>query len=308
MDENIGFENENDAENDIKLSDQFKYLFENPVVGLSITSTEGKLRINETFSKILGYSVGELIDSNWRDITHKDDIEPNENYVKAILKGEYDSKRWEKRYIHKDGHIVWVDINTSLKRDKNGKPLFFITALIDISERKKAEDSLKHSQNELQNLIELSPVAIGIIHKWRTVYFNPAAIQLFGAKTKEELLDRHIYDFIHPDYHNLAITNSKLLAEKGYVPIQEQKYKKLDGTILDVETQAKSIRFNDGPATLVVMKDITERKQAEDALIKKNADLDYMNKFMVNREVRMAEMKREVNELLERLGEEKRYL
>jgi len=251
--------------NDIVLSDsdQFKQFFENPVVGISITSIDGKLRVNHAFSTMLGYSNEEIMNLNWRDITHKDDIEINENYVKSILNGDFDSKRWEKRYIHKDGHIVWVDINTSLQRDEKGKPLYFVTALIDISERKKTEESLKHSQNELQNLIELSPSAMGIIHEWKTVYFNPAAVQLFGAKTKDELLNKHIFDFIHPDFHNSSISRSEELANSGYIPVHEEKYVKLDGTILNVESQAKSIIYNNVPAMLVVMNDITERKQQE---------------------------------------------
>lgn len=243
--------------------EKFRNIFENSIVGISITSVDGKLLVNDAFCNMLGYSIEEFADVNWRDITHNDDIEPNENYIKAILIGECDSKRWEKRYIHKNSHIVWVDINTSLVRDENKNPLYFITAVVDITERKKAEESIKQSEEELRNLIELSPVAMSIIHDWKTVYFNPAAIKLFGAESQNELVNRHINNFIHEDYIELSIENSKLLAEKGYIPIHEEKFIKLDGTILDVETQAKSIRFNDGPATLVVMNDITERKQQE---------------------------------------------
>jgi len=134
------------------------------------------------------------------------------------------------------------------------------------TEEKLHEKELEESLKEYRNLIEISPVAMTIIKDWKTLYFNPAAVQLFGAETENELIGKHIYELIHPDFQELAIENAKFLAEKGYVNMQEQKYLKLDGTILDVETQAKSIRFNDSNATLVVIKDITERKKAEMAL------------------------------------------
>lgn len=243
--------------------EKFRNIFENSIVGISITSVDGKLLVNDAFCNMLGYSIEEFADVNWRNITFKEDIEPNIKITNILLSGNKNSMRWEKRYLHKDGHIVWVDINTSLVRDENKNPLYFITAVVDITERKKAEESIKQSEEELRNLIELSPVAMSIIHDWKTVYFNPAAIKLFGAESQNELVNRHINSFIHEDYIELSIKNSKLLAEKGYIPIHEEKFIKLDGTILDVETQAKSIRFNDGPATLVVMNDITERKQQE---------------------------------------------
>lgn len=134
------------------------------------------------------------------------------------------------------------------------------------TEEKLHEKELEESIKEYRNLIEISPVAMAIIKDWKTLYFNPAAIQLFGAETENELIGKHIYELIHPDFRDLAIENAKFLAEKGYVNMQEQKYLKLDGTILDVETQAKSIRFNNSNATLVVIKDITDRKKAEMAL------------------------------------------
>jgi len=151
--------------------------------------------------------------------------------------------------------------------------LLNMTQLIsETSYQKKEQTELskaqKESAEEYRNLIEFSPVAMVIVHDWKTIYFNPAAVLLFGANTQEELLGKHINDFIHPAYHALAIENAELLAKKGYVNMQEQKYIKLDGSILDVETQAKSIRFNDDTATLVIMNDITERKKAEETLRK----------------------------------------
>lgn len=136
----------------------------------------------------------------------------------------------------------------------------------DFITKKSSEHALEESVKEYKNLIEISPIAMCIIKDWHTIYFNPTAIHLFGAESEQEIVGKHILELVHPDFHELINENSKYLAENGYVNMQEQRYFKLDGTILDVETQAKSIRFNDTNATLVVIKDITDRKKAEIAL------------------------------------------
>jgi PAS domain S-box-containing protein len=157
------------------------------------------------------------------------------------------------------------------------KPDHFVAAFNEVTKRKEAEILLKQSEKEYRSLIELSPLAMTIIKDWKTIYFNPAAVQLFGSKTQNELLGKHIFDFVHPDYHELSIDNAKKLADKGYIDMQEQKYLKQDGGILDVEIQAKSIRFNDDSATLVVINDITERKKAEKHL--KESEEKFRNFF-----------------------------
>ena len=122
--------------------EKFRNVFENSVVGKSMTTIDGKLNVNKAFSQMLGYTQQELLAQNWKEITHPDDIEQNLEMISSILSGERTAARWEKRYIHKNGSIVWVDINTALQCDKGGKPLYFITTIIDINERKQAEETL----------------------------------------------------------------------------------------------------------------------------------------------------------------------
>ncbi len=135
-----------------------------------------------------------------------------------------------------------------------------------IKQNESFEFAIKESEKEFRNLIELSPVAMVIIHEWKTIYFNPAALQLFGAKSLSEVVNMSILDFVHPDGHKIVYENYEILTQKGYVPKHEQKYLKLDGSILDVEPQANTIRFNNENATLVVINDITESKKSESAL------------------------------------------
>ena len=128
---------------ELRLSEEkFKNIFEFASVGKSLTSLEGRINVNKAFCQLLGYTKREMNNINWRKLTHPDDIKQNEEIVRIILKGNKRSLRWEKRYIHKNGDIIWVDITTTLQRNRDGKPLYFITTVIDITEKKRAEEQI----------------------------------------------------------------------------------------------------------------------------------------------------------------------
>jgi len=119
--------------------DKFKYVFDYSNVGKSITSLDGEIHVNKAFCEMLGYSPEELQGKTWQDITHPDDLELSQKEIDAILSGEKETVRFTKRYLKKNGSIVWADISTSLRWDNQGKPLYFISAEIDITERKQVE-------------------------------------------------------------------------------------------------------------------------------------------------------------------------
>ncbi|MEI6091392.1 MAG: PAS domain S-box protein [bacterium] len=132
--------------------EKFRNVFEYSLVGKSMTTLDGKLTTNKAFVEMLGYTEEELSQLKWQDITQPDSLENDQKVFNSILAGEYLSKRWEKRYIHKNGNIVWVDISTTLHCDMNGKPLYFITAINNITRSKLAEEEIKRKNEELQKL------------------------------------------------------------------------------------------------------------------------------------------------------------
>src|SRR5690606_18871470 len=101
-----------------------------------------------------GYSEEELSNLNWQQITFEDDIPGDTEKYDSILSGEFNSRRWEKRYVHKDGHIVWVDVSALLQRDTDGNPKYFITNIQDITDKKRAQEEIKKLNETLEERVE----------------------------------------------------------------------------------------------------------------------------------------------------------
>ena len=139
--------------------------------------------------------------------------------------------------------------------------------IMDITDRKAAEEALRESEERYRRIVELSPDAILVHQDNRYVYVNAAGVQLLGAESLDHLIGKSIFDIIHPDYHEIA---SKRIQE-AYLDwktsaLMEEKYVRLDGTEMDVEVAGGPIIYQGRPAIQIVLRDITERKRAEEAL------------------------------------------
>ncbi len=129
---------------------RFRNLFEHSPIGKSMTGIDGSINVNNSFCKILGYSADELKSKNWKEITYNEDIKPTEEVIESLNLGKADIVRFEKRYIHKNGDIIWADVSLYLQRDKNNEPQFFITTLNDITLRKKALEDLSEALKQVE--------------------------------------------------------------------------------------------------------------------------------------------------------------
>ena len=138
------------AEGLLRESDtKYRYLFDHSPVGKSLTFITGELHVNKAFCEMLGYTLEELQGLKWKDISYPDDIEASQKIVDSLISGQRNAARFDKRYLHKNGSVVWADVSTTLRRDPDGKPLYLMTATIDISARKMLEITLDHSNRVL---------------------------------------------------------------------------------------------------------------------------------------------------------------
>jgi PAS domain S-box-containing protein len=123
---------------------RFRRAFEGGTVGMALVNPDGRfLRVNSALCEIVGYSQQELTARSFREITHPEDLELRVQDQHNLLAGTLQKLQAESRYIHKDGHVVWVLLNTSLLRDRQGRPLYFVSLFQDITDRKHAEEKIR---------------------------------------------------------------------------------------------------------------------------------------------------------------------
>jgi PAS domain S-box-containing protein len=178
--------------------EKFKNAFEAANVGKSITLPTGEINVNQAFCDMLGYNQEELKQKKWQEITPADDIDFTQMKIEPLLKGEIKSTRFNKRYIHKNGKQVWADVNVALQLDAKKKPLYFITTVMDITERKLMEDSLKSSKDYAENLIQTAnAIVIGMDTTGKIKTFNKAA-ELITGYTLDDLKDKNWFETVVP--------------------------------------------------------------------------------------------------------------
>lgn len=180
------------AENALKESEsKFRSLFENSSVGISVTSIDGVMKLNKAFAEMLGYTQEELSNITWKAITYPDDIQRNIELNESLIKGEATSYRFEKRYIHKNGSIIWADISITLQRDNNNQPLYYITSINNITQRKQAEEAIMNEKQLLRTLIDNLPVTIYVKdYEARKMVANKADLEIIGVATEAEVLGK----------------------------------------------------------------------------------------------------------------------
>ena len=123
---------------------KFRTAFEYSAIGMALVSLNGYwLKVNISLCEMVGYSENELLAKSFLDITHPDDVTLHIDVVDNALKSESGVSKFEKRYIHKNGSVVWASVNFATVKDDTGVPLYIITQLVDITERKKAENAQK---------------------------------------------------------------------------------------------------------------------------------------------------------------------
>ena len=245
--------------------ERFRTAFMNAAVGITLVTPDGIIReVNPAMVRIFGYERQELVGKRVADFTHPDDLEKRAKFLDDLLSGRIPWGEQERRFIHKDGSTVWVRIWASVQRDSAGNPLHFISLVQDITAQRRAENALRESEERYRNLVEMLPEGLWVHRNGIILYVNPAMVRLLGASREEELLGRSIYDFVHPESRDSVRERIEEVQEKGVtVPLKEQKYISLDGSVVDVETLATAVPFHGERAVLAVYRDIRERKRQE---------------------------------------------
>ncbi|MFM8319776.1 MAG: PAS domain S-box protein [Chloroflexota bacterium] len=151
------------AEAELRESEErFRTTFEQAAVGISLVDLDGRfLRVNPSFCEIVGYTPGELLGLTFQQITHPHDLAADLQQMKQLLDGRSQAFTMEKRYLHKLGHPVWIQLTVALLRGGDRRPKYFISVVQDISDRKRMDAALLLNDTRLEALLRLGEMQVG---------------------------------------------------------------------------------------------------------------------------------------------------
>ena len=254
---------------------RFRTWFGLPLVGIAVSSpSKGWLEVNDHLCTMLGYSPEELRSMTWSEITHPEDLAPDEEQFERVLHGKLDGYSLEKRFIRKDGSIQPSELSTRSVRRPDGEVDYMVTLVQDISERRIAEDALRASEAMYRELLERQGEGFGVMDEQeRFVLTNPVAESIFGVGPGS-LVGRSLMEFLSKDQQEL-IRQESLLRTHGTQSTYELQIRRDDGTLRTLLITATPAAHRKGKALQVigVFRDITEQKQTENALLQAHQQL-----------------------------------
>ncbi len=248
--------------------ERFRSAFDHAAIGMAIVALDGRfLQVNRSLCRIVGYSEQELLVRDFQSITHPEDLKADMVHSRELIAGKTTDYQMVKRYIHKQGHQVWVLLSVSIVRDEHGKPLYFISQIQDITRRQQAEEALRASEEEYRATFELAGVGkLQVdLHNGRILRANARVCHMLGF-TADELYLRSISRITHTDDSAEAeASRQKLMSGELDDYTTETRFVRKDSRILWVNLNAAVIRNGQGHPvrTVCTVQDITDKKHAE---------------------------------------------
>jgi PAS domain S-box-containing protein len=237
------------------------------------------IRVNRRLCDILGYREEEMLKLTGRQISHPDDLDIINEQRPALHAGEISAVRLEKRYLRKDGAVVWVKFSMTVERDADGKPLYEIAVYDDITVQRDTEARLKESEARFRQTFELAASGICHVVDGRFVRVNRSLCEILGYR-QTELLGRHVKDVSHPEDRDVTDADrARIRAGELDQARFEKRYLRRDGSVVWCDLAIALVRdvFGMPLYEIAVFDDITDRKKSEAALQAAHEELKRSN-------------------------------
>lgn len=283
---------------------EYEKIIDDAPVGVYVTSVKGEiLFVNKAAASLFEYNSPEELQAEKVVSRYRDP--KDRGILLDKLKKDGKATDFEVSLLTKTGKTIEVLLNATLLDDR------LTGMLIDITKRKKMEEDIKESEDKFKTLFQSA--ADGIVRvntRGILTDINPRLEEMTGLKI-ENYIGKHFSTLrdIFP-MSSIAIIvkhfGERLLGKE--IPPYEVEMKRKDGSLIRVEINAKAVKQNGKISSIiVVLRDISQRKRAEQDLRQKMTEIEKLNKFLVGRETRIVEMKDEVNNLLKELGRSVKY-
>ncbi len=258
---------------------RFATAFASSAIGMALVAADGTmLEVNDAFATMLGYDVDELRGRSYASITHPDDLENDVALAGELFRGERTTYQLEKRYLRKDGGVVWGRLTGSVIPDPDDGPGLALGLVEDVTGRKEAEEARDAAEERYRAVVETIPA---VTYVWESTvnndvvpsqvtYTSPQIRSLLGYTAEEWEADPMVWaQRLHPDDREAVLAHTAA-SERDGVPFElEYRYLAKDGSVVWVRDSAVMIdRTPDGRPWRFqgVMMDVTDRKLVEESL------------------------------------------
>jgi len=245
--------------------ENYRHLFENATEGILIAQDDRLVRVNPLLAEMLGHPAGYIMARPFTDFIHPDDREMvQDRHIRRML-GEDIPRRYEFRVINGEGAVRWAEI-TATRITWSGRPAS-LSYIVDITERRRAEEALLESQENYRRIVDTAAEGIWQIDEQsRITYVNRRMADMLGY-TRGEMVGADVTSFMPPGEHVDSVFR-KDQQRKGVVDHFERQYIRKDGSILWTRVAITPIIGSDGTyhGSFAMLSDITDRKEAEAAL------------------------------------------
>jgi PAS domain S-box-containing protein len=264
-----------EAEAELRESEErFRRVFEEGPIGLALVGADYHfLKVNSALCRMVGYSEPELLALTFADITHPDDLQADVKLAEQLFRNEIPFYQMEKRYFTKSGEVIWIHLTGSVIRDHEGRILYALAMVEDITKRRQAEEELRLSSQIITNMGEsviLVRASDGVI-----VHANPKFERMFGYGPGE-ITGSHVATINAPAEKNPEETAREIMAElrRNGLWAGEVPNRKKDGTAFWTAATVSTFDHPEfGEVWISIHQDITERKRGEESLQRSEEEL-----------------------------------
>ena len=286
--------------------ERLRAAFDQAAVGMALRGIDPRdsrwLRVNQKLCEIFGYTREELLQLTSVDVTLPEERHIAIEYNEQLLRGDITSYSREKRYVRKNGEIFWANISVSAVRGPDGHPTHVITAIQDVTERKRAEEALRRSEERFFKIFRSSPipVAIATVDEARLVDVNDSYLEFFGYG-RDEVVGRTPAElglWVDPDHR--AELREKIRTG-GSVRNVEARFRRKSGEIVIALFSMENIQIQDESFYIAMRVDVTEARRAEEERTRYLHRLRTLSRRLV--ETQETERRRLAAELHDRIGQ-----